>query len=191
MAPTRAKRLDTTQRYIALLRAINVGGHHVKMADLCAMFVALDYTNVETFIASGNVIFDTRGQDLEAAHRQRIEQHLATTLGYEVPTFLRTPSEIADISRNAPLKVPEHEPSHAVHVAFLHEPLSVQAMTTINEHETAMDTFALRGRELYWYCRGKTMDSPVKWPKLERAVKAPLTMRNMKTVKRLSEKFPA
>lgn len=184
------KRDDHRQRYIAFLRAINVGGHQVKMIELRAFFEALHYTNVETFIASGNVIFEATGSDKEGRHRERIEQHLASALGYTVPTLLRTPAEIADVISHAPLRVPVSAPAPTVHVGFLHAPLSAQSMTTLMEHETAMDTFAFRGREFYWLCLGKVTDSLVKWSKLERIVNAPMTMRNMKTVKRLADKYP-
>ena len=50
-------------KYVALLRAINVGGHTVKMDHLRSLFEAIGFSNVETFIASGNVIFDSRSKD--------------------------------------------------------------------------------------------------------------------------------
>ena len=57
-------------RYIAFLRAINVGGHTVKMAELKRLFEALGFTNVETFIASGNVIFDSSAKKDSGAGTQ-------------------------------------------------------------------------------------------------------------------------
>ncbi len=53
-------------KYVALLRAINVGGHTVKMDHLRRLFEALGFTNVETFIASGNVIFDSTSKSTKA-----------------------------------------------------------------------------------------------------------------------------
>ena len=75
-------------RYIAFLRAINVGGHVVKMDALRAHFAALRLTAVESFIASGNVIFLATSAD-PTALEQRIEARLAAQLGYSVATFLR------------------------------------------------------------------------------------------------------
>ena len=75
-------------RHIAFLRAVNVGGHMVKMDRLRALFAELKFRNVETLIASGNVIFEATTADAEALE-QRIERHLRTSLGYEVATFLR------------------------------------------------------------------------------------------------------
>ena len=79
-------------RYIAFLRAINVGGHTVKMDRLRQIFDSLGFSNVETFLASGNVVFETTAQDT-AALETRITAGLRAALGYEVATFLRTPAE--------------------------------------------------------------------------------------------------
>ena len=89
------------QRSIALLRAINVGGHTVKMDQLRTLFAALGYANVTTYIASGNVIFETPPTSTEALEAQ-IERHLRDALGYEVITFIRTAEELATIADYAP-----------------------------------------------------------------------------------------
>ena len=54
------------QKYIAFLRAINVGGHTVKMDRLREIFETMGFSNVETFIASGNVIFETKSKDVDS-----------------------------------------------------------------------------------------------------------------------------
>ena len=88
-------------RLIAFLRAINVGGHTVSMAQLRKEFEALGLQNVETFIASGNVIFTSRSRDL-AALEKKIESRLRASLGYEVATFLRTDAEVAELAAYRP-----------------------------------------------------------------------------------------
>ena len=84
-------------RYIAFLRAINVGGHTVKMDRLREIFESLGFANVETFIASGNVVFETTALDT-AALETRIAAALQAALGYEVATFIRTEAELARIA---------------------------------------------------------------------------------------------
>ena len=88
-------------RYVAFLRAINVGGRRVKMDHLRKLFEALGTSNVETFIASGNVIFDSEADDPRVLER-KIEDHLQESLGYEVATFVRSTSELAGIARYRP-----------------------------------------------------------------------------------------
>ena len=82
-------------RYIAFLRAINVGGHVVKMDALRGLFESLGFSNVETFIASGNVLFET---NLNGNLEKKIESKLREALGYDVATFIRTDAELKAIA---------------------------------------------------------------------------------------------
>src|SRR2546426_4439388 len=88
-------------KYVAFLRAINVGGHTVKMDHLRLLFEALGFSNVETFIASGNVIFDSKSKNTKALE-EKIEGCLYETLGYPVSTFIRSTVEVATIANYKP-----------------------------------------------------------------------------------------
>src|SRR5688572_28723471 len=107
-------------RYVAFLRAINVGGRYVKMEVLKRHFDEMGFTGVSTFIASGNVIFETRARDAAALER-KIEAGLKKGLGYEVATFLRTPRELAVVVAHEPFP---GSPEAESYVAFLREPPS-------------------------------------------------------------------
>jgi Uncharacterized protein conserved in bacteria len=87
-------------RHIAFLRAINVGGHVVKMDRLRQIFESIGLASVETFIASGNVIFESRAG--APTLERKIETALRETLGYEVRTFLRSAAELLEVSRYRP-----------------------------------------------------------------------------------------
>src|SRR5213593_4100703 len=93
-------------KFVAFLRAINVGGHTVKMDQLRILFEALGFANVETFIASGNVIFETKTTNSKSLER-KIEKHLEQSLGYEVTTFVRSVAELAEIARYQPFSEDE------------------------------------------------------------------------------------
>lgn len=85
------------KRYVAFLRGINVSGQKlIKMEALKAMFEALPLKNVVTYIQSGNVLFDTKTSDNNKL-QDKIEQHLAKELGYEVKTIVRSLEEIQAI----------------------------------------------------------------------------------------------
>ena len=88
-------------RYFAFLRAVNVGGHVVKMEQLRQLFASLSFSGVETFIASGNVVFETLSKDTRLLEKQ-IEARLADTFGYEIVTFIRTGAELAGIAGYQP-----------------------------------------------------------------------------------------
>lgn len=177
-------------RYIAFLRGINVGGHRVSMTQLRELFESLAFTDVETFIASGNVIF-TAGATKPATLEDRIAAQLAASLGYAVPTMLRTVGELAAINAHAPFAPEDVEnPKHRVHVGFLRYTPPPSLANDMLARATAMDAFALHGRELYWLCRGPTMESLVSWPKVEQAIGIDITMRNLNTVRKLAAKYP-
>ena len=106
-------------RYIALLRGINVGGHRLKMDDLRRIFTVLKFAKIETFIASGNVIFDAVEREALGLET-RIEGQLRRSLGYEADTFIRTPSEIAAITDFRPFSLADMDAGdHSINVVFL------------------------------------------------------------------------
>lgn len=176
-------------RYVALLRAINVGGHVVKMDALRKHFSRMGFTNVETFIASGNVIFDAKEND-PTALEERIAYELESSLGYAVATFLRTPAELAAIVRHEPFEAGVIDPErHALYIGFLPRKPSALTVRKVIDLRTAVDEFHVHKRELYWGCRGRFSDSAVSGGILERAIAMPMTMRNVTTVRRLAAKL--
>lgn len=176
------------QRSIALLRAINVGGHTVKMDQLRALFEALGYANVATYIASGNVIFDTPPTSTQLLEEQ-IERHLRDALGYEVLTFIRTAEQMAAIAEYAPFP-PSDTPIHGMYVSFLKAPLGEQAQQNLLALNSATDEFHGQGTEFYWLCRTRLSESPLfTGTLLAKTVGVPSTMRNVTTVKKLAAKY--
>lgn len=176
-------------RYVALLRAINVGGHVVKMDVLRKHFARMGFANVETFIASGNVIFDAR-DDEPAALEERIAYELENSLGYAVATFLRTPAELAAIVRHRPFEPGVIDPEqHALYIGFLPRKPAADVARRIVALRTPVDEFHVHKRELYWGCRTRFSDSAVSGALLERAIAMPMTVRNVTTVRRLAAKL--
>src|SRR5262245_2821414 len=106
-------------QYVAFLRAINVGGHTVRMDALRRHFETWGGRNVETFIASGNVIFHTARRDQKAAERA-IEAHIQKALGYPVLIYLRSIPEIAAVAAHAPFAQDEYERGGRLFVGFMH-----------------------------------------------------------------------
>jgi uncharacterized protein (DUF1697 family) len=172
-------------RLVAFLRAINVGGHVVKMADLRTLFESLGFSHVTTFIASGNVIFDSKSKSL-AALEKRIEARLLESLDYEVATFIRTPAELIAVSRYEPFTAPERESALALNVAFLAEPLTKEAGKTLLGFETDNDRFHSHGREVYWLCQKRQSDSKFTNVRFERALRCRATWRGVRTVSKLA-----
>ena len=176
-------------RFIAFLRAINVGGRNVTMAALRGQFEALGFSNVETFIASGNVIFEAASHDSTALQR-KIEAHLAKSLGYEVSTFVRTDAEVAAIACYRPFTGKKLESALAFNVAFLAEPMDAATSRGVQNFKTDIDNFHVHGREVYWLCRKKQSESTFSNNAFEKALKLRATFRGMNTIKKLAAKYP-
>jgi uncharacterized protein (DUF1697 family) len=179
------------QRYIAFLRAINVGGHTVKMDKLRALFAELKFANVETFIASGNVIFEAESTKPEALEKQ-IEDHLQKALGYAVATFIRTPAELAAVASYQPFPPAELDAAgSSLYVAFLPKPPTDEAQRKLLALSNGIDDFHVHQRELYWLARQGMGKSTISGGQLEKALGLPGTMRNITTVRKLAAKYPA
>jgi uncharacterized protein (DUF1697 family) len=175
-------------RLIAFLRAINVGGHNVTMAELRGVFETLGLKAVETFIASGNVIFESRSAN-SAALERKIESQLLRSLGYEVKTFLRTVPEVAAIARYQPFEESKRKSAAALNVAFLANPVEADAGKALLALKTEVDEFHVQGREVFWLCKVKQSDSKFSNTRFEKIVQARATWRNVNTVVRLAAKY--
>jgi uncharacterized protein (DUF1697 family) len=181
--------VTTMPKYVAFLRAINVGGHTVKMDYLRSLFETLGFSNVETFIASGNVIFDSTSRNTKALEK-RIERYLQEMLGYEVATFIRSTAELAAIAHYKPFIAAELEAEgNVLYIAFLSEGPSGEAKRKLQSLTTEVDDFHLSGRELYWLCRKKISESEVSGAVLTKALGMQATIRNSTTVKKIAAKY--
>jgi uncharacterized protein (DUF1697 family) len=179
-------------RWVAFLGGINVGGHRVKMERLRELFEELGLARVETFIASGNVIFEAETDDTSALEH-RIEEHLQAALGYGVPTCIRSLAEVAAAGAFEPFSGEDPEGSgHTVQVLFLRRPLDAAAREAVSAIRTEVDAFHAREREVYWLCRGRITETQVKGAVLGAALrKTPATARNVTTLRRLVERYDA
>lgn len=177
--------------YIAFLRGINLGRRRPGMAELRALFAQLKFTDVSTFIASGNVIFASESADSRKLENQ-IQDHLKQSLGYGVDTFVRTRAEVAAVAAfRSFAKADMEHPAHTVYVGFLKEALSPGQARQVLACRTSVDGLCVEGREYYWLCRIKSNESKV-WSSPEmRAVKLPTSsMRNLTTVRKLAALYP-
>jgi uncharacterized protein (DUF1697 family) len=175
-------------RYFAFLRAINVGGHLVKMEALRGLFTDLGFTGVETLINSGNVIFQCKSAKTSALEA-RIAAHLESRLGFPVATFLRNDTELAAIHAHRPFEEAEILTAGACCVGFLARPLETPQSETLMGLQTEIDAFHVHGREVYWLCRKRQSESKITNGTLERKLKTSLTFRNLTTVARIAVKY--
>ncbi len=160
------------------------------MSRLRELFEELGLADVETFIASGNVLFTSRATDRRALER-RIAAHLQEALGYEVETFLRMAEEVVLVANQQPFRSAESA-GDTVHVGFFHEPLAAELARKLEAIRTTDDAFRVGEREFYWLCRVRTSDSKIWSSPALKALKLPVSsMRNMTSIRKLVAKhFP-
>ena len=175
-------------RYVALLRAINVGGHVVKMDQLRDVFSGLGFSSVETFIASGNVLFSSPETDVETLER-RAESGLRRAFGYDVATFIRTPEQLQAIAGHRPFAKEPAKGEGTVYIISLKQPLTAAARRQMLALATTDDEFACKGAEVYWCRRGNLLDSSVSGPQMGKVLGALTTMRNRNTIVRLVDRL--
>jgi len=176
-------------RYVAFLRAINVGQHTVKMADLRRSFEAIGLASVESFIASGNVGFEADAVD-EAGLERRSETALQGDLGYRVDTFVRTSKELSEIAAHRPFDGLDVESRgwrlFIVLVGSRPKPETAARLTALSSE---LDAFEVRNREIYWLVRGRYGDSKFSGALLERTLEMPATVRGAPTVRKIAARF--
>lgn len=161
-----------------------MGGHRVKMADLRRHFESLGLKNVETFIASGNVIFDSAKAPTPALEK-RIETHLANALGFAAPTCVRTLEELAAIAGYRAF--PKVTAEDSLWIYLLREEPDAALKVAVEKLESDAEEFRVHGRELYWLCHGKMSEVSVAWPKLEKLMKGlGATARNVRTLEQIA-----
>ncbi|HEX5546512.1 MAG TPA: DUF1697 domain-containing protein [Ktedonobacterales bacterium] len=171
--------------YIALLRGINVGGHRlIKMADLKAMFEAFGFGGVQTYIQSGNVVF--QADEAEEPLRERIEQQIAATFGFPVVVALRTHDELARVVAACPFAPDALAEDERLYVALLAETPMPAGIERMLASKTAPDEFRVLGREVYLLYRQNMRESQLTNNLLESRLGVPATSRNWRTLTTLA-----
>lgn len=171
--------------YVALLRGINVGGHHkVPMADLRDAMTAFGATEVSTYIQSGNVVFnsDAAEDDLRPA----LSDALSERFGFPLPVVIRSAEDLATAAHAHPfadLGVEEK----LLHVVFLAEPPDAGTVAAFDVSAYAPDRLEVRGRDVYVAYPAGSGRSKLTLDVIQRGLGATGTGRNWRTVQKLLE----
>ncbi|WP_158938808.1 DUF1697 domain-containing protein [Burkholderia sp. S171] len=162
--------------YAALLQAVNVGGTgKLPMSELRAMCVSVGFSNVRTYIASGNVVFESKLS--EAAVKAKLERCLETYAGKPVGALIRTGAELAAVLANNPFGSAAQNQTVAI---FLDAPPPADALDSVTGQQT--EEIALGTREIYVHYEDGIARSKLKIPAAGTG-----TARNMNTVAKLTE----
>ncbi|MEP6507225.1 MAG: DUF1697 domain-containing protein [Gemmatimonadales bacterium] len=178
------------KRYFCFLRAINVGGHTVTMQQLKKLFESMGFSDVETFIASGNVIFSSAHRNSASAERM-ISKKLKDALGYDADAFVRTREELVSVDAFRPVSDARLGSALSYHVGFAGGGFDKSDQRTIAAFSTDLDDICAEGKQVYWVAQTRFSDSKVNSKALEKAMGRKVTFRNINTVRRLLDKYPA
>ena len=163
-------------RYIALLRAVNVGGTgKLPMSDLKAMCESAGFESVRTYIASGNVVFSSAKSAAQV--KSVLEKMMAEYAGKPVGVAVRTAAEMAQVLGRNPF--PEEAPNRTVAIFLDHAPPS-DAIGKASGMKA--EKIALGKREIYVFYGDGMADSKLKLPAAKEG-----TARNLNTVAKLAD----
>jgi uncharacterized protein (DUF1697 family) len=172
-------------RYVALLRGINVGGRNlIRMTELAACFEDEGFSDVATYIQSGNVLFSAGGSD-RAGLAGRVEEMLAARFSYPASVVLRTRRQMQGVVERAPEGFGSDPATYRCDVIFLKEPLTAsKAMQSVTTRE-GVDR-ATAGTGVIYFSR---LISRASQSQLSRLVSMPvyrhMTIRNWNTTTKL------
>lgn len=174
----------TSQRYIALLRGINVGrAKRIAMADLRKLAESLGYTGVRSLLNSGNLVFDAGADTDTAAAAAAIEEALVLRLGVAARVFVLERAELADIIDDNPLL--DLADDHARLFAFmLAGDAQREVAACLCERSWGPEALALGRRAAYVWCPQGLLDSAAA-AALGKGLGDGATSRNWKTMTKL------
>jgi uncharacterized protein (DUF1697 family) len=160
--------------YVALLRAVNVGGTgKLSMADLKAMCMDIGFDGVETYIASGNVVFDS--SEPSGKVEARLEKRLLAHAGKAIGVIVRTAEEMKIVHEANPFA---DQPPNLTHAFFLPERPAADALHDLRGR--AGEEIRLGTREIYVYYPSGMGQSKLRIPAARYG-----TARNLNTVAKL------
>lgn len=172
------------RKYIAFLRAINVGGTTIiKMADLKKMFESFGLENVQTYIQTGNVLFESPETSASRLEEQ-IERQLEKASGKPIRVFVRTMKEVAALVENCPF---DPEPGETIHVVILDKKPAKKNIDALIAGQSRADEFAVRGKTAFNLRRDRDA-SIFSNNFIEKVLGVSGTTRNLTTIKKLAEK---
>lgn len=171
--------------YVAMLRGINVTGHNsIKMELLRGLCDKLGFQKVETYVQSGNIVFQAKVENPTTVSR-RISESILDSFGFETPVIVRTSKEMKNVVANNPFLKEKDVDSTKLHVTFLTDVAQKSSLKTLEKLSTGQDKFYLASREIYLYCPEGYGRTKLSNNAIEKALSVTATTRNWRTTSTL------
>ena len=178
---------ESSDRYFAFIRAINVGDRRLTNRDLIAPFESLGFDDVAAYQAAGNITF--RLGRAEAARLANLEADLVDHYGFDTSVFVRSREEMHAIVKATPFTEGElASTAGRVQVSFMHREPAASAVKEALDVVPRHDRVVFIGREWFWLPERGVSDSRLPVAAIERIV-GPMTMRTSGTIDRIVAKF--
>ncbi|HMQ70574.1 MAG TPA: DUF1697 domain-containing protein, partial [Ignavibacteria bacterium] len=145
--------------YIAILRGINVGGYRIiRMNELRQLLEKLDFVNVQTYVQSGNIVFQFAQTDLQVPG-MKITDAITKRFGFYVPVILSGSDEFKKIIDANPFSGDRSKDSALMHLTFLSENPDPENIEIIMRGDYHRDELVIIGKAVYLYCPDKYCNS--------------------------------
>lgn len=168
---------------VALLRGINVSGKNkIRMVDLKSMFESLGYSEVTTYLQSGNVVFASDSRKSPKAIASSLKSAIKQKFTYDVPVHVISYSELHRVFTKNPFIIKEEaDPTHC-YVTFLFEPFEAECFKNLSRPDNESGQFKGAGSEIYVCCPDGYGRTKINNQFFEKKLNVPATTRNWKTV---------
>lgn len=172
---------------MAILRGINVGGKRkIKMVDLKTHLSSLNFSTIETYIQSGNIVFQA-DKAKENILAQQIEEKIKIEYDFDVPTIVKKAQALKDIFQNNPfLQTEEEIDIKNLHATFLAEEVSEELLHQVQAIQDEPNRLHVTSHVVYLFCP-KYRETKFTNGFFEKKLKVKATTRNWKTVSKLME----
>ncbi len=172
---------------IAILRGINVGGKRkILMKDLRVLFEKLDFSKVETYIQTGNVVFDSGETDVFVLET-KIQLAITETFGFDVSVIVRTAEEWTESIANNPFRKEKDVDIDRQHLTCMKEFPSPELLEKIKLFQYLPDRYEIIGKDVFVFCENGYGRTKITNDFFEKKLKVSATTRNWKTVLKLHE----
>jgi uncharacterized protein (DUF1697 family) len=173
--------VSRTSRSVAFLRAVNVGGQSLPMAELRLMFERLGARDVSTYIQSGNVVFDPPAR-AAASFADSVERALHADFGLRSAVVVRSGDELRRVLNSIPFPAPAHR---SVHVGFFKSAPPALEIGELLSFDAGKERVVVKGRECFLYLPDGV--GRAKLPVRVNKLSTPVTIRNLRTLTAIEE----
>jgi uncharacterized protein (DUF1697 family) len=171
--------------FISILRGINVSGHNIiKMDQLKKLMMSLGFENVQTYIQSGNIIYQTKNNDISKLN-ELIKKGIQKEFGHDVPIFTLSLAELEKVIQNNPFSIKENIDTAFFHVSFLTKVPDKEKVALLALVDSKNDEFEIVEQALYLYCPNGYGSTKLTNTFVESKLKVNATTRNWKTCNEL------